>query len=349
MRLSPLASLAVLAAAAPLWAQTADDATLREEALSWFEPIPMNPPALEGNVPTKARVELGKQLFFDPRLSRSGVFSCNSCHQVGMGGVDSLETSIGHGWQKGPRNSPTVYNAVFNVAQFWDGRAEDLAEQAKGPIQAGVEMASTPERVVATLRSMPGYVEGFEGAFPGVEDPVSFDNMALAIEAFEATLITPNSRFDQFLMGDDNALNQQEKRGLASFMSQGCASCHAGVNLGGQEYYPFGLVEKPGAEVLPETDRGRFAVTETAADNYVFRAAPLRNIAVTPPYFHSGAVWDLEQAVAIMGVSQLGSELTDQQVDDIVAFLRTLTGEFPRIVHPDLPARGPDTPKPEAM
>jgi len=266
-----------------------------------------------------------------------------------MGGVDGLETSIGHGWQKGPRNSPTVFNAVFNVAQFWDGRAEDLAAQAKGPVQAGVEMASTPDRVVATLESMPGYIAAFEAAFPGEEDPVSFDNMALAIEAFEATLITPNSRFDQFLQGDDAALDDQEKAGLRAFMETGCASCHQGVNLGGQDYYPFGLVVKPGAEVLPEGDRGRFAVTETVADDYVFRAGPLRNIALTAPYFHSGVVWSLEDAVAIMGESQLGTELSETQVADITAFLETLTGEIPDVAYPVLPEATARTPLPDDM
>jgi cytochrome c peroxidase len=340
------AALCLAALAGPA---LADDAELRKTALSTFEPIPMNPPQLDGNVTTRARVDLGAQLFFDPRISRSGVFSCNSCHNVGMGGVDGLETSIGHGWQKGPRNSPTVLNAVFNVAQFWDGRAGDLAEQAKGPVQAGVEMNNTPDRVVETLASMPGYVEGFAAAFPGEAEPLSFDNMARAIEAFEATLITPNSPFDQFLLGDDGALDAQAKRGLASFMDTGCADCHGGVNMGGQAYYPFGVVERPGGSVLPEGDRGRFTVTETASDEYVFRAAPLRNIALTAPYFHSGAVWDLEEAVAIMGVSQLGAELDADQVADIAAFLRSATGEKPQVAYPVLPNRGPTTPLPEPM
>jgi cytochrome c peroxidase len=342
------AALSITVAALLAAPAVADDAALREEALGYFGTIPMNPPEIAGNVTTRARVDLGAQLFFDPRLSRSGVFSCNSCHNVGMGGVDELETSIGHGWQKGPRNSPTVYNSVFNVAQFWDGRAPDLAEQAKGPVQAKVEMSSTPERVEATLRSMPGYVEAFKAAFPGEADPVSFENMAHAIESFEATLITPNARFDQFLLGDDGAINEQEKRGLAAFMATGCVTCHNGVNVGGQDYFPFGLVEKPGGSVLPEGDRGRFAVTATASDDYVFRAAPLRNIALTAPYFHSGVVWDLAEAVEIMGVAQLGTELTPEQADDIVAFLGTLTGEIPEIVNPILPKRGADTPKPDA-
>ncbi len=342
--LAPMAVLVAMAGAA-----MADDGALREEALMWFEPVPMNPPGLDGNVPTRARIDLGAKLFFDPRLSRSGVFSCNSCHNVGMGGVDGLETSIGHGWQKGPRNAPTVFNAVFNIAQFWDGRAEDLAEQAKGPVQASVEMNNTPERVVETLSSMGGYVDAFKAAFPSDDSPISFDNMALAIEAFEATLITPNSRFDQFLYGDLNALSEQEKRGLQSYMEQGCVACHSGVNLGGQAYFPFGVIEKPGASILPEGDRGRYEVTKTADDRYVFRASPLRNIAITAPYFHSGTVWQLEEAVAVMGVAQLGAALTDEEVDDITAFLRTLTGEIPEIVHPLLPDREADTPRPDAL
>ncbi|HRO12813.1 MAG TPA: cytochrome-c peroxidase [Amaricoccus sp.] len=347
--LRTLASLPAIAAIALALPALADDAELRATAKDFFETIPLNPPELNGNVMTRARVDLGAMLFFDPRLSRSNVFSCNSCHNVGMGGVDALETSIGHGWQKGPRNSPTVFNSVFNIAQFWDGRAADLAEQAKGPVQASVEMNNTPERVVETLRSMPGYVEAFAAAFPGEADPVSFENMARAIETFEATLITPNAPFDQFLLGDDAALDEQQKRGLAAFMDTGCIGCHSGINVGGQDYFPFGLVERPGGSVLPEGDRGRFTVTETASDDYVFRAAPLRNIALTAPYFHSGVVWNLEEAVEIMGVSQLGTELTPDQAADIAAFLHSLTGEQPEVPYPVLPERGPDTPLPDPM
>ncbi|MGP1356946.1 cytochrome-c peroxidase, partial [Roseicyclus sp.] len=214
---------------------------LRSLANDLFDPIPLTTPELEGNIISRPRIDLGAMLFFDPRMSRSGLFSCQSCHNVGLGGVDGLETSIGHGWQRGPRNAPTVYNAVFNIAQFWDGRAADLAEQAMGPVQAGVEMNNTPQRVIDTLNSMEAYVTAFNEAFPGEAAPVTFENFALAIEAFEATLTTPNSRFDQFLMGAD-ALNEQEIRGLQAFIDQGCASCHAGVNMGGEAYFPFGLV-----------------------------------------------------------------------------------------------------------
>ena len=269
-------------------ANAADD--LRTRADRMFDPVPYKVPKVKDNAVTIEKIELGRMLFFDPRLSASGLISCNTCHNLGTGGDDNLPTSVGHGWQKGPRNAPTVLNAVFNAAQFWDGRAEDLKEQAKGPIQAGVEMANEPSAVVTTLKSMPEYIERFGKAFPGEADPVTFDNMARAIEAFEATLITPASRFDQWLEGNDAALTADEKKGLKLFMDKGCDACHNGVNFGGQEYYPFGLVKRPGADILPPEDKGRFAVTKTVSDEYVFRASPLRNIALTAPYFHSGQV-----------------------------------------------------------
>lgn len=327
---------------------TAADA-LHQKATEIFSPIPTTPPQLKNNTITYEKIDLGKKLFMDPRLSVSGLISCHTCHNLTMGGDDNLETSIGHGWAKGPRNAPTVLNAVYNVAQFWDGRAEDLKAQAKGPIQAGVEMAATPEHVETTLNSMPEYVAQFGRAFPGEENPVSFDNMAKAIEAFEAILITPAARFDQYLEGNLNIINEQEKAGLALFIDKGCSNCHGGMNIGGTGYYPFGVVEKPGADVLPEDDKGRYSVTQTASDQYVFRAPPLRNIDLTAPYFHSGTVWNLEQAVAIMGSAQLGIELKDSEIKSIVAFLKTLTGEQPRITLPILPVSTATTPQPVAM
>lgn len=347
------AALSFAVLAAPAAAQSdqqdtsqIDDAQLIERANQLFDPIPTEPPELDGNKVTDERVKLGRMLFFDPRLSASHAISCNSCHQMGLGGDDNQPTSIGHGWQRGPRNAPTVFNAVFNSAQFWDGRAEDLEQQAKGPVQAGVEMANTPTRAVTTLKSMPGYIDAFEQAFPNEGDPVTFDNMAKALEAFQATLLTPNSRFDLYLKGHEDALSAKQKRGLQEFMSTGCVGCHNGVNMGGQGYYPFGLIEKPGADVLPRDDRGRFQVTKTASDDYVFRAAPLRNIAITKPYFHSGKVWRLENAVALMGVSQLGQELSEQEIERITAFLQSLTGDQPRVQYPVLPESTDETPQP---
>lgn len=321
---------------------------LRTLANNLFKPIPTADVIIKEKGLTQEQIDLGRWLWFEPRLSKSHIITCNTCHSVGTGGADNIPTSVGHGWQHGPRNSPTVLNAVFNAAQFWDGRAADLAEQAKGPVQASVEMNATPDLVEETLRSIPDYVEKFAAAFPSEKEPVNFDNMAKALEAFESTLVTPNSRMDQFLLGKDT-LNDQELVGLKLFIDKGCIACHSGVNFGGQNYYPFGLVKRPGADILPEGDRGRFDVTKTASDEYVFRAAPLRNIALTAPYFHSGEVWSLEEAVALMGTSQLGTELNENEVKSITAFLHTLTGEQPKVEYPTLPASTADTPKPSRM
>lgn len=326
-------------------AQSGD--ALQQRAQKAFKTIPAGAPALKSNPASPAKVELGKMLFFDPRLSSSWLISCNTCHNLSLGGVDLLETSIGHGWQKGPRNSPTVLNAVFNIAQFWDGRARDLKEQAMGPVQAAVEMNSTPDRTVKTLRSIPAYVDRFKQAFPGEADAVTFENMARAIESFEATLVTPGSRFDNYLSGKTDAINADEKKGLDLFISKGCVSCHNGLNLGGAGYFPFGVVEKPGSEILPPTDKGRFEVTRTASDEYVFKSPSLRNIELTAPYFHSGKVWDLRQAVAVMGSAQLGATLNPAETEAIVAFLRTLTGTQPKVDYPILPAHTATTPLPD--
>jgi cytochrome c peroxidase len=319
---------------------------LMKKAQSLFTPIPAQPPVIEGNPASPEKVELGKMLFFEPRLSASWIVSCNTCHNLGLAGVDLLETSIGHGWQKGPRNAPTVLNAVFDVAQFWDGRAPDLEQQAKGPIQASVEMNNTPERVVRTLNSMPEYVQRFHKAFPRDEEPVTFENVARAIAVFEATLITPGARFDRYLNGDDQALTPTEKKGLELFVDKGCSNCHGGLNVGGTAYYPFGVVQKPGADILPPHDKGRFAVTKTVSDEYVFKAPSLRNVALTPPYFHSGKVWSLKQAVAIMGASQLGTQLSDEETNLIADFLKSLSAPQPPIEYPILPPFSEATPLP---
>lgn len=319
---------------------------LMKAARRTFTPIPSVVPAVNDNPVTHEKVELGKILFFDPRVSASQIISCNTCHNLGTGGVDAGPTSIGHGWQLGPRRAPTVYNAVFNVAQFWDGRAPDLKAQAKGPVQASVEMNATPDHVINTLNSMSDYVVMFKKAFPDEASPVTFDNFAKAIEAFEAVLITPAAPFDQYLEGNTNALNDQQKAGLKLFMETGCSSCHNGINVGGQEYFPFGAVERPSTSLLPSADKGRFAVTKVASDEYVFRAAPLRNVALRPPYFHSGQVWSLQQAVGVMAEVQLGAKLSDKEENDIVAFLNSLTGQLPKIEYPILPTRTDTTPRP---
>jgi len=330
-------ALAVSTSAAP--------ADLLERCRANFQPLPEAPPELTGNPASAAKLSLGRMLYFDPRLSASQLISCNTCHNLGLAGGDLQETSTGHNWQKGPRNAPTVLNAVFNVAQFWDGRAKDLAEQAKGPVQASVEMNNTPERVMATLKSIPEYRQLFRQAFSGEKEPLSFDNVARAIEVFEATLVTP-APFDSYLRGNRQALNETEQAGLTLFLDKGCASCHNGVNLGGSGYYPFGVIEKPGSEVLPPNDKGRYQVTKTASDQYVFRAPTLRNIALTPPYFHSGKVWGLKEAVGVMGSAQLGIQLSVQDEELLVAFLNSLDGRQPIIEYPLLPANSLDTPRP---
>lgn len=325
------------------YASAADGLLAKAQQL--FQPVPSKPPVLKHNPHTSAKYELGKLLYFEPRLSKSGLISCNTCHNVGLGGADFQETSTGHAWQKGPRNAPTVLNSVFNLAQFWDGRAKDLAEQAKGPIQASVEMNNTSEGVVATLKSMPEYVAMFRKAFPKQQDPVTFDNFALAVEVFEATLLTPDSRFDKFLKGDQKALNRTEREGLALFMDKSCADCHKGVNMGGHDYYPFGLAERPPKEITAD-DKGRFMVTQTASDEYVFKSPSLRNIDLTAPYFHSGKVWSLQEAVKVMGAAQLGITLSNEDAAKITAFLKTTTGKQPIMTHPIFPAPTDATPKP---
>jgi cytochrome c peroxidase len=312
-----------------------------------FKPIPTVPPPLPGNPANPAKVELGKMLYFDPRLSASHAISCNSCHNIGLGGVDALETSIGHRWQRGGRNAPTVLNAVFNKAQFWDGRAKDLEEQAGGPMVNPIEMASPQEHVSEQLKAIPGYAAAFEAAFPGQPAAVTLTNAQKAIAVFEATLITPNAPFDKYLQGDESALTGTQKQGLQLFMDKGCSVCHNGINLGGGMYAPFGVVENPGAELLPPNDKGRFTVTKSVSDQYVYKVPTLRNIALTAPYFHAGRSWDLRQAVAVMGVSQLGAQLTAEETEKIAAFFDALTGEQPKIVHPILPPSVAETPRPQ--
>jgi cytochrome c peroxidase len=322
------------------------DESLLSRAQALFRPVPATPPELAGNSANPDKLLLGKALYFDPRLSASGVISCNTCHNVGMGGMDFQETSVGHKWQKGPRNAPTVLNSVFNMAQFWDGRAPDLAEQAKGPVQASVEMSSTPVRVIETIKSMPEYVSLFKKAFPGEKEPVSFQNVVKAIAVFEASLVTPDALFDQYLGGRENSLNDSQKEGLKLFIDKGCGGCHGGVNMGGSSYFPFGVVAKPPEQIMAG-DKGRFKVTGVKTDEYLFKAPSLRNIRLTPPYFHSGKVWSLREAVAVMGNAQLGIALNEGEIVRIEAFLDTTTGRQPVVTYPILPESTDSTPKPK--
>jgi cytochrome c peroxidase len=316
-------------------------------ARSLFEPIPLAAPELPGNPATPDKVELGKMLFFEPRLSASHAISCNSCHNLGLGGTDGAPTSTGHRWQQGGRNAPTVLNAGFNLAQFWDGRAKDLEEQAGGPIVNPIEMASTKTDVVTLLQTIPGYGVAFAKAFAGEAQPITLDNAQKAIALFEATLITPDAPFDRYLRGEANALDETQKAGLALFVEKGCADCHNGQNIGGGMYARFGTTIKPGAEYLPPGDKGRVVVTKDADDTYVYKVPTLRNIALTAPYFHTGKVWDLREAVALMGAIQKGEQLSKDEVTKITAFLESLTGEQPKVTYPVLPPDGAASPRPE--
>ena len=304
---------------------------LRSEAVSEMNPI------------TEAKTELGRRLYYDKRLSKNHDISCNSCHYLSDYGVDGEPTSIGHRGQRGDRNAPTVYNAAFHIAQFWDGRARDVEEQAKGPILNPIEMAMpSEEAVVSTVKSIPGYAPLFRVAFPNHADPITYDHMARAIGAFERRLVTP-SRFDTFQRGELDALSDAEVAGLTLFINTGCISCHNRATLGGTTYQKVGVVH----EYVTE-DMGRFAITGNELDRHVFKVPSLRNIAETAPYFHDGQVKTLEEAVRLMGHHQLGWDLSENEVKSIVAFLGSLTGTIDReyIAMPKLPPSGSGTPAP---
>lgn len=292
------------------------------------------PEAADHNTPL---ARLGKQLYFETALSINRELSCNSCHPVDRYGVDNLPTSPGHEGKTGDRNSPTVYNAYFHVAQFWDGRAKDLVEQAKGPILNPVEMGMPDERMaVKRISAKKEYQQLFVAAFPGSENPISYDHMALAIAEFEKTLRTP-APFDAFVAGELSALNSRQLRGLKTFMESGCTTCHLGPGLGGNLFQKFGLVKGP-YWVFTDSrlhDRGKAEVSGNAAEEFVFKVPSLRNVEKTGPYFHDGSVAGLERAVHVMGITQLGRELTEDEVKDIAAFLQSLTGEIPAHALPE--------------
>jgi len=327
------------AAAAP----ESPNADLRERAKSALGTLPVEALS-ESNPITDDKVELGRVLYFDPRFSKNQDISCNTCHDLADFGVDGTPTSTGHKGQVGDRNAPTVYNAALHVAQFWDGRAADVEEQAKGPVLNPVEMAMPGEAaVIEVLKSVPGYEPLFAAAFPGEENPITYDNMARAIGAFERGLIT-NDRLDEFLEGDDSALSADERAGLAEFMDAGCITCHMGPTIGGTLYRKIGLVNPYETE-----DLGRFKVTQDEADRYVFKVPSLRNVAGTEPYFHDGSIASLPEAIRLMGHHQLGIELTDAQVASIAAFLGALNGTIDPdyIAPPALPESGSETPPPD--
>ncbi|WP_456375915.1 cytochrome-c peroxidase, partial [Thiolapillus sp.] len=269
------------------------------------EPIQVIQPVQNINL---AQVELGKKLYFDPRLSKSGFISCNSCHNLSMGGTDNLPTSIGHGWAQGPINAPTVLNSSMNVAQFWDGRARDLKEQAGGPIANPGEMASNHSLAVDVLKSIPGYVREFKLVYG--DDSISIDRVTQAIAEFEKSLVTPNSRFDQWLLGKQDALTEKELAGYRLFKESGCTGCHNGPAVGGNSFQKMGVIEPYHTR---NSAKGRAAVTGKDADRFMFKVPTLRNVELTYPYFHDGAAKTLTEAVDIMGRLQLGRKFTPEE------------------------------------
>jgi cytochrome c peroxidase len=286
---------------------------------------------------TNEKIELGKKLYFDPRLSKSGIISCNTCHNLSEGGDDGVSAAIGHKWAANPHhlNSPTVYNAVFFDAQFWDGRAKDLEEQAQGPIQAHPEMAATQDHVVNTVTSMPAYIDEFKKAY-GKDVKISFTKVTDTIGLFERTLVTP-SAFDDFLNGNKNAMTQKQKDGLKTFIDKGCTSCHSGIAIG-QSMNPFNV-----AATYKYQNVGDFK----GDANGMVKAPTLRNVTQTAPYFHNGKVWSLKEAIIEMGRIQLGITITDKEASSIKEFFTSLEGRKPALTLPMLPASTDTTPKPD--
>jgi len=321
---------------------TATAAEIDSAKLAAFQPLPAAMGSSK-NPTTEDKVRLGRMLYYEARLSRNQEISCNSCHMLDKYGVDHERFSTGFKGQKGTRNSPSVYNAAGQIAQFWDGRAADVEEQAKGPVLNPVEMATlNAQAAVAVLKSMPEYVAAFRKAFPGQADPVTFDNMAKAIGAFERNLVTP-SRWDKYLKGDKAALTAEEKAGFNKFVDTGCQACHMGAYVGGQMFQKLGL-----AKPYPDkSDLGRFTVTKQESDQMMFKVPSLRNVANTAPYFHNGSSATLEDAVRKMAEYQLGRKLTDSDVKLIVTWLKSLTGQLPMeyIKAPALPKSTSRTPK----
>lgn len=308
---------------------SAEDKEVYSKAITFFQPLPVIAENSK-NPQTKEKEKLGKTLYMDTRLSKDGTISCNSCHKLDAFGVDNLPVSPGDLGKNGDRNSPTVYNAAIHTTQFWDGRAADVEEQAGMPILNPVEMNIPNEKfLVDRLKGIAEYKELFAAAFPNEKDPVSYNNLKMAIGAFERTLMTP-SRFDDFLNGDEKALTAEEKAGLSEFISVGCVTCHTGPALGGNMFQKFGVYgnywELTGSKIV---DEGRSAHTGNQMEKYMFKVPSLRNIEKTHPYLHDGSVADLKQVIKMMGKLQLDKELTEEQIEKINVFLKSLTGKIP--------------------
>jgi len=310
-------------------AQTAEN-PLIDQANQWFKALPPDM-ATEEYPTTGARVVLGRKLFFDPRISLDGTASCATCHRPALYGTDALPKSIGVEHRVNARNAPTVLNAALQFKAHWIGDRANVEEQAMKSL-IGKASFGNPDvaAVVGRLKALPGYEVAFKEAFPNDPEPVTQENWGKAIGAYERTLVTP-SPFDAYLTGDVKALNSRAQSGLKAFIDLGCVSCHHGVDIGGSAFQKFGVFGDYWKETGSQTvDEGRFTETKDPADKWVFKVPTLRNVAMTPPYFHDGSVATLPQAIRIMGKVQLGKELTDGQIDDLADFLHSLTGELPK-------------------
>ncbi|MEZ5387014.1 MAG: cytochrome-c peroxidase [Prosthecobacter sp.] len=338
MHTTRILALTVGLSAASAFAQV----DMSEAFLPMFQPLPAAVPAPDNEL-TDAKIDLGRMLYYENRISKGEKISCNSCHKLDAYGQDNLPFSPGHDGSLGGRSSPTTYNAAIHIAQFWDGRAPSVEEQAKGPVLNPVEMGMPDaDFVVKVLKSMPGYVEAFKAAFPGEADPITYDNFGKAVGAFERKLLTP-SKWDTFLKGDKSALTAEEKKGFATFAKTGCVTCHNGAGVGGMMYQKLGLV-KPWPNLK---DNGRADVTKNDGEKFFFKVPSLRNITETAPYLHDGSVKTIEEMVKMMAEYQLGKQLTDEETASIVTFLKALKGDIPTdyVKAPKLPEATADTPK----
>jgi cytochrome c peroxidase len=338
MKIATTITAAVLALAVqPVLADAVSDSFLM-----MFKALPTEAPSADNEL-TEAKINLGRMLYYENRLSKGEKLSCNSCHMLDKYGQDNLPFSPGHEGKVGGRSSPSTYNAAIHIAQFWDGRAPSVEEQAKGPVLNPGEMGMpSADFVVEVLKSIPGYVEAFKAAFPGEADPITYNNFGKAVGAFERKLVTP-SRWDDYLKGNKEALTAEETKGFETFAKAGCVTCHNGPAVGGMMYQKLGLVK-----AWPELkDQGRFEATKVETDKFYFKVPSLRNISETGPYLHDGSVKTLEEMVSKMGEYQLGKSLTSEETASIVTFLKSLKGEIPAdyIAKPKLPESGPNTPK----
>lgn len=338
MKKATTITVAVLALIAqPVLADAVSDSFLM-----MFKPLPSEAPSPDNEL-SEAKINLGRMLYYENRLSKGEKLSCNSCHMLDKYGQDNLPFSPGHEGKVGGRSSPSTYNAAIHIAQFWDGRAPSVEEQAKGPVLNPGEMGMpSADFVVDVLKSIPGYVEAFKAAFPGEAEPITYNNFGKAVGAFERKLVTP-SRWDDFLKGNKQALTAEESKGFETFAKAGCVTCHNGPAVGGMMYQKLGLVK-----TWPDLkDQGRFEATKVETDKFYFKVPSLRNISETGPYLHDGSVKTLEEMVNKMAEYQLGKALTPEETTSIVTFLKSLKGEIPTgyIAKPKLPESGPNTPK----